>query len=44
MSTWDIVFYISSAVSLLGLAVVVILTVLIHMEDDTDLQEGGKQA
>ena len=44
MSIWDTIFYISSTVSFLGLAVVVILTVLIHMEDDTDLQEGGKQA
>lgn len=33
MSTWDIVFYISSAVSLLGLAAYVILTVLINIEE-----------
>lgn len=44
MSIWDTIFYISSTISLLGLAAVVILTVLIHMEDNTDLQEGGKQA
>lgn len=44
MSIWDTIFYISFAVSLLGMAAYVILTVLIHLEDNTDLQEGGKQA
>lgn len=32
MSIWDTIFYISSAVSLLGLAGVIVSTVLIHLE------------
>lgn len=44
MSIWDTVFYISSTVSLLGMVAYVVLTVLIHLEYNTDLQGGGKQA
>ena len=39
MSIWDTVFYISSTVSLLGMAAYVVLTVLIHLEEESPERE-----
>lgn len=39
MSIWDIIFYISSTVSILGLLTYMILTVLIHLEEEPPERE-----